>query len=53
MPARPEAIGHIARSSKQDWKGNTGYHSRSLVDNLMYRFKTLTGDRLWARDVDV
>ena len=56
LPVRPEcneAIEHIARSGKQDWKGKSGYHRRSLVENLMYRFKTLTGDRLWARDVQV
>ena len=29
------------------------YHRRSLVENLMYRFKTLTGDKLWARNVKV
>ena len=52
-PERNEAIEHIARSGKQDWKDNSGYHRRSLVENLMYRFKTLTGDRLWARDVEV
>lgn len=52
-PERNEAIEHIAQSGKQDWKNESGYHRRSLVENLMYRFKTLTGDRLWARDVDV
>ena len=50
---RNAAIDHIAQSGKQDWKDTSGYHCRSLVENLMYRFKTLTGDRLWARDVDV
>lgn len=52
-PERNEAVEHIAQSDKQDWKDKSGYHRRSLVENLMYRFKTLTGDRLWARDVDV
>ena len=52
-PERNEAIEHMARSGKQDWKDSSGYHCRSLVENLMYRFKTLTGDRLWARDVQV
>ena len=52
-PERNEAIEHMARSGKQDWKDNSGYHRRSLVENLMYRLKMLTGDRLWARDVDV
>jgi hypothetical protein len=50
---RNEAIEHIARRGKQDWKEQTGYHRRSLVENLMYRFKTLTGDKLWARNVKV
>ena len=50
---RNEAIDHIVRSGKQDWKEKSGYHWRSLVENVMCRFKTLTGDRLWARDVDV
>lgn len=52
-PERNEAVEHIAQSDKQDWKDKSGYRRRSLVENLMYRFKTLTGDRLWARDVDV
>ena len=52
-PERNEAIDHIARSGKQDWKDKSGYHRRCLVANLMYRFKALTGDSLWARDVDV
>ena len=52
-PHRNEAIAHISQSGKQDWKEQSGYHRRSLVENLMYRFKTLTGDRLWARDVNV
>ena len=50
-PERNEAIDHIAQSGKQDRKDNSGDHRRYLVENLMYRFKTLTGDRLWARDV--
>ena len=52
-PERNEAIKPKARSGKQDWKDNNGYHRRSLVENLIYRFKTLTGDRLWTRDVQV
>ena len=27
----------------------SGYHRRSLVENTMYRYKTLTGNRLLAR----
>jgi len=46
---RNEAIDAIARSGRQEWKKRSGYHRRSLVENLMYRLKTLTGNRLWAR----
>lgn len=52
-PERNKSIEQIARSGKQDWKEKSGYHHRSLVENLMCWFKTVTGDRLWARDVDV
>ena len=52
-PERNETIEHIARNGKQDWKNKSGDHRRSLVENLMYRFKTLTGDKLWARNVKV
>lgn len=34
-PERNEAIEHIARSGKQDWKGKRDYHRRSQVENLM------------------
>jgi hypothetical protein len=49
---RNEAIDAIARSGRQEWKKRSGYHRRSLVENLMYRLKTLTGTRLWARCSD-
>lgn len=50
-PWRNEAIDDIARSGRREWKKSSGYHRRSLVENLMYRLKTLTGNRLWAREV--
>ena len=50
---RNEAIEHISQSSRQGWQKQSGYSRRSLIENLMYRFKTLTGDRLWARNVKV
>ncbi|KDP87469.1 transposase [Cupriavidus sp. SK-3] len=46
---RNEAIDAIARNGRGEWKKACGYHRRSLVENLMYRLKTLTGNRLWAR----
>lgn len=50
--ARNTALAHIANSSRRDWKKSSGYHQRSRVENLMYRYKTLTGDRLAARNTD-
>ncbi|MDT4803019.1 IS5 family transposase ISBhu1 [compost metagenome] len=48
---RNAAIDAIATSSRREWKKDSGYHRRSLVENLMYRLKTLTGHSLWARTV--
>jgi len=46
---RNEAIAAIAKGGRSEWKKRSGYHRRSLVENRMYRHKTLTGNRLWAR----
>jgi hypothetical protein len=48
---RNQAIEAIAKQGKMKWKQLSGYHRRSLAENLMYRFKTLTGSRLWARRI--
>jgi hypothetical protein len=49
---RNEAIDAIAQGSRREWKQQSGYHRRSLAENAMYRFKTLTGPCLWARRTD-
>ncbi|WP_236610748.1 transposase [Verminephrobacter aporrectodeae] len=38
-------------SKRREWKKASGYHKRSLVENLIYRLKTLTSHFLWARTV--
>jgi hypothetical protein len=48
---RNEAIGDIVRDGRGEWKKRSGYHRRSLVENTMYRFKILTGNRLWSRRI--
>lgn len=48
---RNAAIQAIATGSRRQWKASSGYHRRSLVENLMYRLKTLTGHSLWAREM--
>lgn len=49
---RNDAVDAIARDGRREWKKGSGYHRRSLAENAMYRFKTLTGNRLWARRLD-
>ncbi|WP_322074879.1 IS5 family transposase [Burkholderia cepacia] len=49
---RNEAIDTIAQRSRREWKQQSGYHRRSMVENAMYRFKALTGPCLWARRTD-
>ena len=44
-------IAAIAKGGRAEWKKCSGYHRRSLVENLMYRLKTLTGNCLWARRI--
>ncbi len=34
-----------------EWKRETGYHRRSLVENTYYRLKTIFGDRLHSRTI--
>ncbi|MCD9230489.1 IS5/IS1182 family transposase, partial [Ralstonia pseudosolanacearum] len=48
---RNAAIEAITKRDRREWKKASGYHRRSLVENLMYRLKTLTGHSLWAREV--
>jgi Transposase DDE domain len=36
-----EAIDDIARDGRGEWKKRSGYHRRSLIENTMYRYKTL------------
>ncbi|MEX3592019.1 MAG: IS5 family transposase, partial [Burkholderia sp.] len=45
---RNGAVDAIARAGHREWKQNSGYHRRSLSENAMYRFRTLTGNCLWA-----
>lgn len=40
---RNETVDAIARVGRREWKQSSGYHRRSLAENAMYRFKTLTG----------
>lgn len=39
----------IRKTTRKQWKINSGYHKRSLSENTMFRFKTIIGDKLNAR----
>lgn len=45
---RNESVGTTSRLGRREWKKGCGYHGPTLVENAMYRFKTLTRPCLWA-----
>lgn len=51
-PPRPrdETLRCIRKHGRAWWKRTSGYHTRSLVENVIFRFKTIFGDRLRSRE---
>lgn len=47
---RDEAVRRSAEVGKEQWKRESGYHRRSLVETAMMRLKTLCSDKLKARE---
>ena len=46
---RDENLRYIRKHGRQQWKEDLGYHIRSLAETLMFRLKTIFGDKLSAR----
>jgi hypothetical protein len=46
---RDENLRQIRKTSRKQWKEKSGYHIRSLAETMMFRFKTILGDKLNAR----
>ena len=46
---RDENLRYIRQHGRQQWKNDAGYHMRSLAETLMFRLKTIFGDKLSAR----
>ena len=46
---RDENLRYIRKYGRQPWKEDSGYHIRSLAETLMFRLKTIFGDKLSAR----
>ena len=50
LEERDRLIGEIEEAGgKEAWKKSSGHHRRSLVENSMYRFKTVFGGKLSGR----
>ncbi len=46
---RDENLRYIRKHGRQQWKEDSGYHIRSLAETIMFRLKTIFGDKLSAR----
>lgn len=49
---RDENLRYIRKQGRQQWKEDSGYHIRSLAETLMFRLKTIFGDKLSARRLE-
>ena len=49
---RTKAFLQIKRTSLEVWKNLSGYHTRSVVENTFYRFKTIFGQHLRSRNFE-
>ena len=49
---RDEIVRRIAKVGKQQWKKETNYHKRSLVETAMFRYKTTLGSKMHARVIE-
>ena len=47
---RNENLRRIWECGRKEWKVESGYHRRSLAETAMFRFKTIFGDHLDARE---
>lgn len=48
---RDENLRRIRAVGRQQWKEESGYHRRSLAETAVFRFKTIFGDHLSAREL--
>lgn len=46
---RDQNIRAVRKLGKKQWKQKVHYHRRSIVENIMYRFKTIFGGKLSSR----
>lgn len=49
MAQRDNAIEAIKATGRKEWKIKEGYHHRSKAETVMFRYKTIIGNKLFAR----
>ena len=49
MPGRDENLLRVREVGREQWKIESDYHRRSLVETMMYRYKTIIGRRIRSR----
>lgn len=49
---RDENLRSIRKHGRKRWKRDSGYHRRSIAETTMFRFKTIFGSNLSARQFD-
>lgn len=49
---RDENLRSIRKQGRKRWKRDSGYHRRSIAETTMFRFKTIFGGNLSARQFD-
>jgi hypothetical protein len=47
---RDRTIRRVDKVGRRRWKKESGYHRQGTVENVFYRYKSIIGDRLRARD---
>ncbi len=50
-PERDKTIRKVNRVGRRRWKKESGYHRQGRVENTFFRYKSMLGDRLHARDL--
>jgi IS5 family transposase len=49
-PDRKRTIARVNAVGRRRWRKESGYHRQGRVENAFFRYKTIIGDRLRARD---
>ena len=52
LPERERAIRRIRKVGRRRWKSESGYHRQGRVESSFFRFKSIVGGPLCARQAD-